>query len=448
MATLDGYYRYDGGAPITQGGVAVATPGESKYFDEWAALLYNKEAALMVEAIDTYGYFSLQPAPPATSDHLVLAGPTDPNPGTLLDKIEIVSGGSAAILDGGLPTERLGITVTGGSGSGTITNHYRNTAGSLVIPIDGDWTDMTYPTAVVTGGGVTKLAGDAEFEFNDPGTYIVVARSTVESGDAMMRKQIRVVLDTGGGYAQYDSPYFSSNESAFNDEHTTMLWLPIVVSATDTIKIQVKTDGGTTPGVLHADGNSLTIMRFDPASAGTDSTAIHDNGVGEINAITSKATPVAADVTVIEDSAAGFVKKKVALSALPISTATQTALDGKVGFTVATVATTDATVTTLATIAVPATTTLTIEGTVSARRTGGVAGAAEDAAGYHVLATYKNVAGTATLVGAGSITVVGEDQAGWDVTLSASAGNALIRVTGAADNLIDWKFTYSTNAVS
>lgn len=448
MAVLDGYYRYDGGAPITQGGVAVATPGESKYFDDWAALLYNKEAALMVEAIDTFGYFSLQPAPPATSDHLVLASPTDPNPGTLLDKIDIVSGGSAAIIDSGLPTERLGITVTGGSGSGTITNHYRNTAGSLVIPISGAWTDMTYPTAVVTSAGVTKLAGDAEFEFNDPGTYIVVARTTVESGDAMMRKQIRVMLDTGGGYAQYDSPYFSSNESAFNDEHTTMLWLPIVVSATDTIKIQIKTDGGTTPGVLHADGNSLTIMRFDPATAGTDATAIHNNGVGEIAAIALKAAPIAADELVIEDSAAGYVKKSITAGSLPISTATQTALDGKVGFTAATVSTTDATVTTIATIAVPATTTLTIEGTVSARRTGGSSGTAEDAAGYQVLATYKNVAGTATLVGAGSIIVVGEDQAGWDVTLSASAGNALIRVTGSSNNNVNWRIAYTTNAVS
>ena len=435
MAVLTGYYRYDALSGITQGGIVVATPGESKYFDEWVALLYPGEAYRMVEAVDVLGYFSLQAPPAVGSDHLVLASPTDPNAGTLLDKIEIVSGGSAAIIDSGLSTERLGITVTGGSGSGTITNHYRNTAGTLVIPISGAWTDMTYPTAVVTSAGVTKLAGDAEFEFNDPGTYIVVARNTVESGDAMMRKQIRVVIDTGGGYAQYDSPYFSSNESAVNDEHTTMLWLPIVVSATDTIKIQLKTDGGTTAGVLHADGNSLTIMRFDPATAGTDATAIHNNGVGEINAITTKTQPIGADVGILEDSAAGFVKKKFLFSSIPVQV-------------VATVSTTDATVTTIATIAVAATTTLTIEGTVSARRTGGVAGTAEDAAGYRVLATYKNVAGTATLVGAGVVTVSGEDQAGWDVTLSASGGNALIQVTGSVDNSVNWRMAYTTNAVS
>lgn len=42
---------------------------------------------------------------------------------------------------------------------------------------------------------------------------------------------------------------------------------------------------------------------------GADSTAIHDNVANEITAITAKATPVAADELVLEDSAASFVKK-------------------------------------------------------------------------------------------------------------------------------------------
>ncbi len=52
-------------------------------------------------------------------------------------------------------------------------------------------------------------------------------------------------------------------------------------------------------------------------TAPTDAAAIHDNVAGEINAIASKATPVSADVIVIEDSADSFNKKKVAISALP-----------------------------------------------------------------------------------------------------------------------------------
>jgi len=45
----------------------------------------------------------------------------------------------------------------------------------------------------------------------------------------------------------------------------------------------------------------------------TDPDAIHDNVAGEINAITAKATPVDADVLLIEDSADSFNKKKITI---------------------------------------------------------------------------------------------------------------------------------------
>ncbi len=51
--------------------------------------------------------------------------------------------------------------------------------------------------------------------------------------------------------------------------------------------------------------------------SGTDPDAIHDNVAGEIAAITEKVTPVAADVLVIEDSAAANAKKKVQVGNLP-----------------------------------------------------------------------------------------------------------------------------------
>ena len=48
-----------------------------------------------------------------------------------------------------------------------------------------------------------------------------------------------------------------------------------------------------------------------------DSDAIHDNVASEISAITEKATPVDADLALIEDSAASFIKKKISLDNLP-----------------------------------------------------------------------------------------------------------------------------------
>ena len=59
------------------------------------------------------------------------------------------------------------------------------------------------------------------------------------------------------------------------------------------------------------------VVQLDFGSAATDGAAIHDNEAGEIHAITSKATPISADELVIEDSAASWAKKRVAISTLP-----------------------------------------------------------------------------------------------------------------------------------
>lgn len=64
--------------------------------------------------------------------------------------------------------------------------------------------------------------------------------------------------------------------------------------------------------VFEQDGAEKTA-----ASSPTDTDAIHDNTAGEIAAITEKASPVGADLIVIEDSAAANVKKRVQLTNLP-----------------------------------------------------------------------------------------------------------------------------------
>ncbi len=111
-------------------------------------------------------------------------------------------------------------------------------------------------------------------------------------------------------------------------------------------------------------------------------------------------------------------------------------------------ATTDATVTTLHTVTISASNTYTIEADVVARRTGWSAGTAEDWASYKVVATVKNVAGTATIVGAVNQLVVQEDQAGWDATIDVTAGTARVRVTGATNNNVTWHLTLRTRQVS
>lgn len=58
---------------------------------------------------------------------------------------------------------------------------------------------------------------------------------------------------------------------------------------------------------------------------GADGTAIHDNVAAEISAISEKTVPVAADLALIEDSAAANVKKKIQLGNIPIANTSATA---------------------------------------------------------------------------------------------------------------------------
>jgi len=111
------------------------------------------------------------------------------------------------------------------------------------------------------------------------------------------------------------------------------------------------------------------------------------------------------------------------------------------------VATTDATVTTINTVTIPASTTVGMEVTVRARRTGGTAGTAEDGAHYVRYATYCNVAGTATIVGSVTSAHTAESQGGWDVTFNVSSGDVQIQVTGALDNNVSWHSTVKVCSV-
>ena len=61
-------------------------------------------------------------------------------------------------------------------------------------------------------------------------------------------------------------------------------------------------------------------------TVGTDDAAIHDNVAAEISAITEKASPVSGDLLIIEDSAAGNVKKRVQVGNLPAPPAAVTFL--------------------------------------------------------------------------------------------------------------------------
>jgi hypothetical protein len=117
------------------------------------------------------------------------------------------------------------------------------------------------------------------------------------------------------------------------------------------------------------------------------------------------------------------------------------------GQIITSVTTTDATVTTIATIPIPSSTTLLIQALVTGRRTGGSAGATDDAATYEFSASYKNLGGVATELGESNI-FSAEDQPTWNCTLSPSGSNALLQVTGAINNTINWSVSYTVTQIS
>lgn len=103
------------------------------------------------------------------------------------------------------------------------------------------------------------------------------------------------------------------------------------------------------------------------------------------------------------------------------------------------VTTTTNTTTTIYSLPIGSSHTVGFEARVVARRTGGSGGTAEDGAFYKVAFAAKGNAGNnASLIGSATVTTIGESQAGWDVTVTASGGNILIQATGATNNNISW----------
>lgn len=72
-------------------------------------------------------------------------------------------------------------------------------------------------------------------------------------------------------------------------------------------------------GGLYARSNAGGVIGpfLTSLTGATDAAAIHDDTAGEIAAVTEKATPVSADLLLIEDSAASNAKKRVQIGNLP-----------------------------------------------------------------------------------------------------------------------------------
>lgn len=93
--------------------------------------------------------------------------------------------------------------------------------------------------------------------------------------------------------------------------------------------------------------------------------------------------------------------------------------------------------TVVGTIQLPADTTMLIEAVVVARRTGGVSGTAQDGGGFIWYGTFKNIAGTATIIAAPILNAM-SDQPAWTIGYGIAGDLINVQATGAAGNDIMW----------
>lgn len=101
-------------------------------------------------------------------------------------------------------------------------------------------------------------------------------------------------------------------------------------------------------------------------------------------------------------------------------------------------ATTDATTQSLVSFTTTTDYSYNVRAEVLARRTGGSAGTAGDSAGYTLLATVKNISGTASIVGSVTTTHSAEDNATLAATISTSGAAITVRISGDTNNNYTW----------
>ena len=202
-----------------------------------------------------------------------------------------------------------------------------------------------------------------------------------------------------------------------------------VAAATESLagKIEIATQAETNAGL--DDVRAVTPLKLATTSlAGRDTTAFHNNSPNEINALTSKATPVAADEFVIESAADLGAKRKVTLAALLTGLGLGTAGQATATGAISTTSLTDVLVTGMTLTPGAGTYLAMFSMTMAHNKTGQTVFASMYANGVQQASTDRDVGGQAGNLGNGAfqrIVTVGAGQAieaRWRVSSNAGGG--------------------------
>lgn len=179
------------------------------------------------------------------------------------------------------------------------------TAAALDVPATGD-----AAAGEVVKGDDTRLT-----DARTPTSHTHIA-SEITDFDTEVSNNLSVAANTAKvTNATHTGDVTGATALTIADEAVTNAKLAHI--ATSTIKGRVTAATGVVEDLTAT--QARFILNVEDGATNGDSDAIHDNVASEISAITAKAVPVGGDFMLIEDSAAGNVKKSILISNLPFA---------------------------------------------------------------------------------------------------------------------------------
>ncbi len=171
-------------------------------------------------------------------------------------------------------------------------------------PVRGEMENLVrevFGEGKVSGGDVAAAAGNLTI----PAGYTISIPTREPGRSTLLRLTAAVVIA-----AVNNDELFAT----FAQTATGVRLVLDVAAATPSGSIKLGTATGTPVDTFAQDAatGGMADLVFDPD-------AIHDNVAAEVSALTEKATPVAGDHLLIEDSAAGNAKKRAQVGSLPSS---------------------------------------------------------------------------------------------------------------------------------
>jgi hypothetical protein len=204
-----------------------------------------------------------------------------------------------------------------------LANTSGTNTGDQTITLTGDVTGTgtgSFATTIEANAVETGMILDSNVtlaKIEDIATNSILGRDTTGTGvpEVLSAATARSVIDVDQAGTDNSTPV-TFGSSVY--DYATLVGQEITLAAidltTDVTGDLPVADGGT--GASDA-GTARTNLGIVQGGPGTDTTAIHDDIAAEISVLTEKASPVSGDHLIIEDSAAGNVKKRVQIGNLP-----------------------------------------------------------------------------------------------------------------------------------